>query len=32
MRLYRWGAGLADLGEDLVDDGGVGAGALKRVR
>lgn len=24
MRLYRWGAGLADLGEDLVDDGGVG--------
>ncbi len=30
MRL--WGAGLADVGEDLVDDGRVGAGALKRVR
>ncbi len=32
MRLCRWGAGLADVGEDLVDDGRVGAGALKRVR
>ena len=32
MRLYRWGAGLANVGKDVVDDCGIGAGALKRAQ
>jgi hypothetical protein len=32
MRLCRWGAGLAYVGENLIDGVRVGAGALKRVR